>query len=213
MPFSFDSPFQTGSSIWSSQSQWIFTAPPYLLYMRLLGPKKRYLRLLYRCRGCYDTKNDTWGCLIAVEAATIQKTIPEAALSLSRLLRHKKRYLRLLYRCGGWYDTKNDTWGCFIAVEATTTQKMMVGNHCTIWYGLEAGQECAEIGRCLFKIFCIQFCTLNEPPITVCWIEVKVAVLCAHQYMPWNLLLIKVLDNFWYFKHQIPTRTCSEAYL
>ena len=47
----------------------------------------------------------------------------------------------------------------------------------------------------------------------VCWIEVKVAVLCAHQYMPWNLLLIKVLDNFWYFKHQIPTRTCSEAYL
>ena len=48
---------------------------------------------------------------------------------------------------------------------------------------------------------------------TVCWIEVKVAVLCAHQYMPWNLLLIKVLDNFWHFKHQIPTRTCSEAYL
>ena len=90
MPFSFDSPFQTGSSIWSSQSQWIFMAPPYLLYMRLLGPKKRYLRLLYRCRGCYDTKNDTWGCLIAVEAATTQKTIPEAALSLWRLLRHKK---------------------------------------------------------------------------------------------------------------------------
>ena len=108
MPFSFDSPFQTGSSIWSSQSQWIFTAPPYLLYMRLLGPKKGYLRLLYRCGGCYDTKNDTWGCFIAVEAATIQKTIPEAALSLSRLLRHKKRYLRLLYRCGGYYDTKND---------------------------------------------------------------------------------------------------------
>ena len=24
--------------------------------------------------------------------------------------------------------------------------------------------------------------------------------------MPWNLLLIKVLDNFWYFKHQILTR-------
>ena len=41
---------------------------------------------------------------------------------------------------------------------------------------------------------------------TVCWIEVKVAVLCAHQYMPWNLHLIKVLHNFWYFKHQIPTR-------
>ena len=110
MPFSFDSPFQTGSSIWSSQSQWIFTAPPYLLYMRLLGPKKRYLRLLYRCRGCYDTKNDTWGCLIAVEAATTQKTIPEAALSLWRLIRHKKRYLRLLYRCGGYYDTKKWWW-------------------------------------------------------------------------------------------------------
>ena len=50
-------------------------------------------------------------------------------------------------------------------------------------------------------------------PSTVCWIEVKVAVLCAHQYMPWNLLLIKVLNNFWYFKHQILTRICSEAYL
>ena len=32
------------------------------------------------------------------------------------------------------------------------------------------------------------------PPGTVCWIEVKVAVLCAHQYMTWNLLLIKVFD-------------------
>ena len=39
------------------------------------------------------------------------------------------------------------------------------------------------------------------------------AVFCAHQYMPWNLLLIKVLINFWYFKHQISTGTCSEAYL
>ena len=48
---------------------------------------------------------------------------------------------------------------------------------------------------------------------TVCWIEVKVAVLCARQCMPWNLLIIKVLNNFWHFKHQIPTRTCSEAYL
>ena len=51
------------------------------------------------------------------------------------------------------------------------------------------------------------------PPSTVCWIGVKVAVLCARQYMPWNLLIINVLNNFWYFKHQIPTRTCSEAYL
>ena len=48
---------------------------------------------------------------------------------------------------------------------------------------------------------------------TVCWIEVKLAVLCARQYMPWNLLLIKVLNNFWYFKHQILTRISSEAYL
>ena len=31
--------------------------------------------------------------------------------------------------------------------------------------------------------------------------------------MPWNLLLIKVLNDFWYFKHQILTRICSEAYL
>ena len=48
---------------------------------------------------------------------------------------------------------------------------------------------------------------------TVCWIEVKVAVLCARQYMPWNLLLIKVLNSFWYFKHQISTRIGSKAYL
>ena len=48
---------------------------------------------------------------------------------------------------------------------------------------------------------------------TVRWIEVKVAVLFARQYMPWNLLLIKVLNKFWYFKHQIPTGTFSEAYL
>ena len=48
---------------------------------------------------------------------------------------------------------------------------------------------------------------------TVCWIRVKVVVLCAHKYMLWNLLLIKVLNNFWYYKHQIPTGTCSEAYL
>ena len=29
-------------------------------------------------------------------------------------------------------------------------------------------------------------------PSTVCWIEFKLAVLCAHLYMPGNLLLIKV---------------------
>ena len=48
---------------------------------------------------------------------------------------------------------------------------------------------------------------------TVCWIGVKVAVLCARQYMSWNMFLIKVLNNFWYFEHQILTMICSEAYL
>ena len=48
---------------------------------------------------------------------------------------------------------------------------------------------------------------------TVCWIEVRVALLCAQQYVPWNLLIIEVLNNFWYFKHQILTRICSEVYL
>ena len=48
---------------------------------------------------------------------------------------------------------------------------------------------------------------------TVCRIGVKVAVLCAQQFMPWNILIIKVLNNFWYFKYQIPTRTCSKAHL
>ena len=48
------------------------------------------------------------------------------------------------------------------------------------------------------------------PPPTVCWIEVKVAVLCAWQYMPWKLLIIKVSNYFWYFNHL--TSICSEAY-
>ena len=50
-------------------------------------------------------------------------------------------------------------------------------------------------------------------PLTVRWNEIKVAVLCARQYMPWNLLLIKVLNNFWYFKHQTSTMIWSEAYM
>ena len=50
-------------------------------------------------------------------------------------------------------------------------------------------------------------------PGTVCWIGVKVAVLCAQQYMSWNIYLIKVLNNFWYFEHPILTMTYSEAYL
>ena len=48
---------------------------------------------------------------------------------------------------------------------------------------------------------------------TVCWIEVKVVVLCARQYLPWNLLIITVLNKFWYLKHQILTRIFSETYL
>ena len=53
----------------------------------------------------------------------------------------------------------------------------------------------------------------NWPTPSVCWIEVKVAVLSAHQYIPWKLILIKFLNNFWYFKVQMSTRICSEAYL
>ena len=30
--------------------------------------------------------------------------------------------------------------------------------------------------------------------------------------MSWNILLIRVLNNFWYFKHQILTRICPEGY-
>ena len=48
---------------------------------------------------------------------------------------------------------------------------------------------------------------------TVCWIEVKVVVLCAQHYMSWNIFLIKVLNNIWYFEHPILTMICLEAYL
>ena len=48
---------------------------------------------------------------------------------------------------------------------------------------------------------------------TVCWIGVKVAVLCARQYMSWNIFLIKVLNNFWYFEHRILTMIYSKPYL
>ena len=48
---------------------------------------------------------------------------------------------------------------------------------------------------------------------TVCWIGVKVSVLCARQYMSWNIFLIKVLNNFWYFEHPILTMTYLEVYL
>ena len=50
-------------------------------------------------------------------------------------------------------------------------------------------------------------------PNTVCWMGVKVTVSCALQYMSWNNSLIKVLNSFWCFKHQISTRISSEAYL
>ena len=78
----------------------------------------------------------------------------------------------------------------------------------TAWIWIQNGQKTRRNFWCILG----RLGTYMIPP-TVCWIEVKVAVLCAHQYMPWNLLLIKVLNNFWYFKHQISTGTCSEAYL
>ena len=43
---------------------------------------------------------------------------------------------------------------------------------------------------------------------TVGWIEVKVAVLLARPCMPWNLLINKLLNHFWYFKYQILTWIC-----
>ena len=70
--------------------------------------------------------------------------------------------------------------------------------NCLIW---------AEFAHFLCKI---QGCRPWGCRGTVYWIEVKVAVLCAHKYMHWNLLLIKALNSFWYFKHQILTRICSE---
>ena len=51
------------------------------------------------------------------------------------------------------------------------------------------------------------------PHGTGCWIRVKVAVLWARQCMSWNIFLIKVLNNFWYFEHWILTMICWEAYL
>ena len=48
---------------------------------------------------------------------------------------------------------------------------------------------------------------------TVCWIGVKVAVLCARQYISWNIFVIKVLNDFWYFNHPILTMISTEAYL
>ena len=54
--------------------------------------------------------------------------------------------------------------------------------------------------------------TARAPP-PVCWIGVKGALLCAQQYMSWNIFLTKVLNNFWYFEHPILTMIYSEAYL
>ena len=48
---------------------------------------------------------------------------------------------------------------------------------------------------------------------TVRWNEVKVVVLRASKFLPGNLLLIMVLNNFWYFQHQTSIRICSEASL
>ena len=72
-------------------------------------------------------------------------------------------------------------------------------------------RHCLHMGT--FNNYVDRIFPFFDPPPTVCWIEVKVAVLCAHQYMAWNLLLIKVLNHFLYFKHWILTRTCSESYL
>ena len=47
----------------------------------------------------------------------------------------------------------------------------------------------------------------------VCWIGVKLAVLCARLYMHWNIFIIKVLNNVWYFQQPILSMICSEAYL
>ena len=60
---------------------------------------------------------------------------------------------------------------------------------------------------------CLLFRHVGRGEGTVCWIGVKVAVLCAQQYMSWNIFLIKVLNNFWYFEHPILTMIYSEAYL
>ena len=54
---------------------------------------------------------------------------------------------------------------------------------------------------------------LHQARDTVYWIEVKVAVFSARQYMLWNIFIIKVLNIFWYFKLEILTRICSEAFL
>ena len=53
---------------------------------------------------------------------------------------------------------------------------------------------------------------LQHHRLTVWRIEFKVAVLCAQQCIPWNLLIIKVLNIFWYFEHRILTIIYSEAH-
>ena len=66
---------------------------------------------------------------------------------------------------------------------------------------------------CYFEYLSAWIAPVPPLPYTVCWIEVKVGVLYARQCMPWDLLLTKVLNIFWYFKHQIMTKISSEAYL
>ena len=67
-------------------------------------------------------------------------------------------------------------------------------------------QHSEEVGCVDWGIVRRIYGTGPAEPSTVRWNEVKVAVLCARQYMPWNLLLIIVLNHFWYLKHQTLTR-------
>ena len=89
---------------------------------RLLRHKKRSVRLLHCRRGCYDTKNDPWGCCIAAEAATTQKNDqwgcydtkngpwrPELSPPHVRLSNTAQRYRRLLQT---WLQQEKSTGQC-----------------------------------------------------------------------------------------------------
>ena len=58
----------------------------------------------------------------------------------------------------------------------------------------------------------IFLCTYREGAQCV-ELELEVAVLCAQQYMSWNIFPIQVLNNFCYFEHPTLTMIYSEAYL
>ena len=102
------------------------------------------------------------------------------------LWRHKERLKKMTMQ---WCNLK--------------TQPLVVEGH-RRWVG--------RVGNWLLMSWQINH-SLSSVGGTVCWIGVKVAVLCTQQYMSWNIFLIKVLNNFWYFEHPILTMTYSEAYL